>query len=94
MGSVVPVEAQAAGVPVIAYGVGGVTDSVSDGKTGVLYKDPTINGLCEAMLRFEQLGFAENALRDNARSYSPPRFRTAFTGFLADAVETTTSDER
>jgi glycosyltransferase involved in cell wall biosynthesis len=91
---VVPVEAQAAGVPVIAYGVGGVTDSVRDGETGILYKHATIDGLCEAMLRFERLGFAERALRNNARSYSPRRFRTAFTRFLADAVETTTSDER
>ena len=34
---IVPVEAQAAGVPVIAYGVGGASESVLDGGTGVLF---------------------------------------------------------
>ena len=40
---IVPVEAQAAGVPVIAYGVGGVRDSVVDGETGVLFAEQTVD---------------------------------------------------
>ena len=35
---IVPVEAQAAGVPVIAYGVGGAAETVLDGRTGVLFE--------------------------------------------------------
>jgi glycosyltransferase involved in cell wall biosynthesis len=84
---VVPVEAQAAGVPVIGYGFGGVTDSVQDEVTGVLYDDPTVDGLCEAIERFERLGFDEQALRANARQYSPERFRAAFMEFLNEVTD-------
>src|SRR5581483_4188667 len=42
---IVPVEAQAAGLPVIAYHAGGVSDSVIDGTTGVLYRPGSVEGL-------------------------------------------------
>ena len=73
-----PVEAQAAGVPVIAYGVGGVRDSVRDGRTGVLYEDGSVDGLCEAILRFESMDFDERELRANAVQFGPDRFAQAF----------------
>ncbi len=41
---IVPVEAQAAGVPVIAYGVGGATETVRDGVTGTLFGEQTEPG--------------------------------------------------
>ena len=50
---IVPVEVMASGRPVIAYGQGGVLDSVEDGKTGLLFKDQTIEGLTEAVRKFE-----------------------------------------
>jgi glycosyltransferase involved in cell wall biosynthesis len=80
---IVPVEAQAAGVPVIAYGVGGVRDSVIDGRTGILYDEPGVEGLCAAIDAFEHTDFDEATIRDNARGFSPERFRTEF----AEAVE-------
>ncbi|HEX4436013.1 MAG TPA: glycosyltransferase, partial [Solirubrobacteraceae bacterium] len=52
---IVPVEAQAAGVPVIAYGVGGATESVEDGRTGVLFDAQTPDSLAGAIARFEGL---------------------------------------
>jgi glycosyltransferase involved in cell wall biosynthesis len=75
---IVPVEAQAAGAPVIAYGVGGVRDSVRDGRTGVLYEDGSVDGLCEAILRFESMDFDERELRANAVQFGPDRFAQAF----------------
>ena len=41
---IVPVEAQAAGLPVVAFGEGGVRDSVIDGETGVLYEPESVAG--------------------------------------------------
>jgi glycosyltransferase involved in cell wall biosynthesis len=82
---IVPVEAQAAGVPVIAHGVGGVRDSVIDGKTGVLYDRGAIDGLCDAIERFEQLELDEREIRANSRRFAPARFTQAF----ADLLETT-----
>lgn len=79
---IVPVEAQAAGLPVIAYGVGGVRDSVIDGRTGVLYEGGSVDAMCEAILRFEAMSFKEGELRDNAARFAPARFAAAFEQLL------------
>ncbi|MCW3064902.1 MAG: glycosyltransferase family 4 protein [Solirubrobacterales bacterium] len=71
----VPVEAMAAGVPVIAYGVGGARDSVLDGETGILFDDQTEDSLMDAIERFEALSFDEDHLREHARAFGPERFR-------------------
>ena len=79
---IVPVEAQAAGVPVIAYAVGGASDSVIDAETGVLFPEQTVEGLCEAILRFEQTDFDEHRIRANARRFAPGRFLEQFAEFV------------
>ena len=79
---IVPVEAQAAGVPVIAYGRGGATDSVVDGQTGLLFSEQTPEGLVQAILAFEDATFDEDAIRDNARGFAPDRFRREFASFV------------
>jgi glycosyltransferase involved in cell wall biosynthesis len=84
---IVPVEAQAAGLPVIAYGAGGVLDSVVDERTGVLYKDASVDGLCEAMLAFESLSFDERELRANAARFAPDRFAAAFGQLLTSLTK-------
>jgi glycosyltransferase involved in cell wall biosynthesis len=80
---IVPVEAQAAGLPVVAYGAGGVRDSVIDGRTGVLYENGSVEGLCEAILRFEALAFEDRELRENAVRFAPDRFARSFGQLLA-----------
>jgi glycosyltransferase involved in cell wall biosynthesis len=50
---IVPVEAMACGRPVIAFGVGGASETVVDGETGVLYDDVGVDGLINAIRRFE-----------------------------------------
>lgn len=72
---IVPVEAQAAGVPVIAYANSGARDSVVDGVTGVLFDEQSPAGLAAAIARFEEMHFDERALRDNAQRFSAERFR-------------------
>jgi glycosyltransferase involved in cell wall biosynthesis len=79
---IVPVEALAAGVPVIAYGRGGARDSVEDGVTGVLYDDPDVRGLCGAIERFETISFDESELRRRAASFAPERFRAQMADLL------------
>lgn len=87
---VVPVEAQAAGTPVIARGVGGVLDTVRDGETGVLYEDAAVDGLIAAIRRFEGLSFDEKVLRSHARKYGHGSFQESFTEFLQGTVPATT----
>jgi glycosyltransferase involved in cell wall biosynthesis len=79
---IVPVEAQAAGTPVIAYGIGGARDSVIDGTTGLLFAEQTVDGLAAAILRFEARDWEPDAARAHARGFAPERFTTG----LAAAV--------
>jgi glycosyltransferase involved in cell wall biosynthesis len=80
---IVPVEAQAAGVPVIAYGVGGAAESVLDGRTGVLFAEQSVDGLVCAIERFEGLELDPAPMRENAARFGRERFRTE----MADVIE-------
>jgi glycosyltransferase involved in cell wall biosynthesis len=84
---IVPVEAQAAGLPVIAYGVGGARDSVIDGETGVLYEEAGVDGLCGAIQRFEGMHFDTQALRDHAGGFAPEHFRRQLVEVLLGTTE-------
>jgi glycosyltransferase involved in cell wall biosynthesis len=80
---IVPLEAQASGLPVIARGRGGATETVIDGVTGVLYGEDDPAALIDAIRRFETLTFDEQRLHEHARSFVPERFRREF---LAAAI--------
>lgn len=71
---IVPVEAQAAGVPVIAYGVGGAGETVLDGRTGVLFDEQSPAGLAGAIERFDGLALDPDVARENARRFGRGRF--------------------
>jgi glycosyltransferase involved in cell wall biosynthesis len=79
---IVPVEAQAAGVPVIAYGVGGARESVLDGQTGVLFAEQTAAGLAGAIERFEGLQLNSEDVRENAKRFGRDRFRQEMAGVI------------
>jgi len=74
---IVPVEAMAAGAPVIAYGRGGVLDTVVDGVTGVLFSEQTIEALAEAVSKVEtgQVAFDREALRKHALKFDKSVFK-------------------
>lgn len=81
---ITPVEAQAAGAPVIAYGKGGVTETIVPGKTGVFFPLQTPESLVAAVQQFEaeRLFFMPDVLRQNAEQFSPERFRSQFSEFV------------
>jgi glycosyltransferase involved in cell wall biosynthesis len=81
---IVPVEAQAAGVPVVAYGTGGVRDSVIEGETGVFCAEQTVASFASAILELEDSRFDEDAIRANARRFSPARFRAEMADVLLE----------
>jgi glycosyltransferase involved in cell wall biosynthesis len=83
---IVPVEAQAAGLPVIAFGSGGARDSVIDGVTGVLFEPQTVDGLCAAIERFEALDLDDCDLREQARGFAPAAFAAGFTDAVLSAA--------
>lgn len=74
---ITPVEAMSAGVPVLAYGRGGVTETVIDGKTGLLFTEQTVDSLCECIQRFEAGGvlWTRHEIRKHSLQFSEERFR-------------------
>lgn len=74
----VPVEAMAHGVPVIAYNAGGVRETMIDEKTGVMFNDFNIESLIGAIKRFENLSFSQEFLLAHARQFSEERFIREF----------------
>ncbi len=81
-----PVEAQAAGVPVIAYGLGGAQETVEDGRTGVLFDEQTPAALAAAIERFEGLSLDATAARENAARFGRERFRAEMTDVIGRAA--------
>jgi glycosyltransferase involved in cell wall biosynthesis len=78
---IVPVEAQACGTPVIAYGKGGVLETIRGLEhptpTGVFFHEQTVPSLVEAVELFERECHKISPLdcRENALCFSPERFR-------------------
>ncbi|MCF3935165.1 glycosyltransferase [Acuticoccus sp. M5D2P5] len=77
---IVPVEAMASGVPVIAYGKGGVRDSVIDGETGLFFDTQSTEALIEAVERFCTIEdrFDPERIVAQARLFSQESFRQRF----------------
>ena len=82
---IVPLEAQASGRPVIAYGKGGVRESVigiddrcGSGATGIFFSEPTPASLIEAVRRYQKIKhtFEPAALRRHASGFSRAAFQT------------------
>jgi len=89
---IVPVEAQACGAPVIAFGRGGATETVrplgsAEAPTGVFFAEQTCESLIEAIARFEanRDAFSPEAARANALPFSRQRYERELFGFI-DAV--------
>jgi glycosyltransferase involved in cell wall biosynthesis len=79
---IVPVEAQACGTPVIAYGSGGVIETVIDGKTGVFFASQTVESILGAVETFEHGTWCSAEIRANAERFSARRFRDSFSRFV------------
>lgn len=62
----VPVEANASGTPVIAYGAGGVLDTQISGQTGVLFKRQTPESLQSALLTANSIQWNYHKIREHA----------------------------
>lgn len=86
---IVPVEAQACGTPVIAFGKGGVLETVEDGITGILFNEQNPNSLIKAVDSFELRypAFDTKALRSSAERFEKARFKKQFQEFILQKQE-------
>jgi glycosyltransferase involved in cell wall biosynthesis len=81
---IVPVEAQACGTPVIAFGRGGVTESVLPGQTGLFFNHQTAESIVAAVNEFETGDYDWDpfVIRANAERFSMKRFREQFASLV------------
>ncbi|HSX12006.1 MAG TPA: glycosyltransferase, partial [Rhabdochlamydiaceae bacterium] len=77
---IVPVEAQAAGIPVIAYGKGGALETVIAQKTGLFFFEQTVAEICKAVLIFESMQdqFDPHFIKQHAEQFNEQRFKQQF----------------
>jgi glycosyltransferase involved in cell wall biosynthesis len=83
---ITPVEAQACGTPVIAFGKGGALETVVDGVTGLFFAEQSVAALTDAVHRFESLAFDPMMCRDNALRFSNDAFCAAFRVAVEEAT--------
>lgn len=76
----VPLEAHAAGTPVIGLNRGGVTETVIHGQTGLLLDD--INDLKNVILNFDPTQFDRKFIKTHAQKFAKDRFKREFKSSL------------
>src|SRR5699024_2587394 len=85
-----PVEAQACGTPVIAYGKGGALETVRpigiNNPTGLFFDRQEISSVCDAVKQFEQniASFLPVDCRQQALTFSEARFRKELSSYVND----------
>lgn len=85
---IVPIEAQACGTPVIAYGKGGALETIVNldcqNPTGVFFNEQSIESIVQAVKKFEDniFNITEENCRGNALRFSTDRFKNELSSFI------------
>lgn len=84
-----PVEAMAAGCPVLAYGEGGALETVVDGKTGLFFNQQSVDSLANCIVRFESETdrFEAHEIQAHAEDFSNEKFKAElanYCGFVSE----------
>jgi glycosyltransferase involved in cell wall biosynthesis len=80
---IIPVEAQACGTPVIAFGKGGSLETVKENSSGLFFYEQTATAIIDAVSRFEQMGkFNPIEIRKHAELFSEDQFKRKFKEFV------------
>jgi glycosyltransferase involved in cell wall biosynthesis len=88
-----PLEANAAGRPVIAYRAGGAVETVEEGVTGVFFDQASSVSLAEAIEKFEGLRFDQYTLRRHAEKFDRTVFTFRVLQFLGSVAPSSCSEE-
>jgi glycosyltransferase involved in cell wall biosynthesis len=84
---IAPVEAQAAGRPLIAYAAGGALETVVDGVTGLFFREQTAESLAEVVAAFDEGAFDSAAIRRHAEEFNRESFKTKLGAFVDEKVQ-------
>lgn len=81
---IAPVEAQACGTPVIAYGKGGALETVENNISGIFFQEQSLVSIIEAIAQFERIKFDSRLIRANALKFSSERFEKEMQKFVEE----------
>ena len=76
-----------AGRPVIAFGKGGVLDSVIDGETGVFFEEQTVESLKYAIQKFEGMTFDKEKIREHAIVFDESVYQRKIKEFIDEKIK-------
>lgn len=83
---ITPVEAMAAGRPVIAYAGGGALDTVVEGVTGTFFHEQTHESLAQAVRRFDESRYDPAGIRAHAGQFDVVMFKTHLQAFIEEQM--------
>jgi len=83
---ITPVEAQAAGSPVIAYAGGGALDTVIEGITGLFFREKSAASLIDAVRRSEQMHWDSAAIQRHAARFDTALFKSQLADYVTAAA--------
>ncbi|MDJ0652111.1 MAG: glycosyltransferase family 4 protein [Simkaniaceae bacterium] len=84
---ILPVEAQACGTPVIAFGKGGALETVIDQQTGLFFPEQTVSSLIKAVETFEKKVFDSKVVRTHAETFREEVFKEKFQALVREKCE-------
>lgn len=86
---ITPVEAQSAGCPVLAYGRGGVVETIVEGQTGLFFLEQTPDALVECITRFEQSGVTSSPsqIREHSLQFATENFRGKILAYCRQHIQ-------
>jgi glycosyltransferase involved in cell wall biosynthesis len=91
---ITPLEAQASGRPVIAYGAGGALASVVEGVTGLFFHEQTVESLAAVLASFNERAFDPQTIRNHAIEFDLPRFQRRILQFIEAKMPQSQTDVR
>jgi glycosyltransferase involved in cell wall biosynthesis len=83
---IVPIEAMAAGTPVIAYRAGGALEYVEEGKTGMFFDKQTVPSVRKVLRTFDPSVFKHHTIQSKAQAFSPETFRRRMGDFIEQVM--------
>lgn len=83
---IAPVEALAAGTPVVAFKKGGSLDFIVEGKNGVFFEKQTVESVVSAIKKFNTFTFNEEVVANSAKAFSEAEFKAKMKALIQDKL--------
>ncbi len=84
---IVPVEAMAAGIPVITYAAGGALETVVDGQTGIFFNKQEPESIIEAVKKFETMKINPEDCKNQAKKFSKKLFKENIINYVGKILK-------